>query len=81
VQSNVVWQDTKNFSEQISMKSGCFYVIKMNLVQIVLSTNTPKYRWKLVYRLIISVDRCIGRSRLVYILWDHHLFILFSVRA
>jgi len=30
------WQDIKNFIEQIPTKFGDFYVIKMNLVQIVL---------------------------------------------
>jgi len=34
----------KNFIEQIPIKFGGFYVIKLNLVQIVLSTSTPKYR-------------------------------------
>jgi len=44
----------------------------MKLVQTVLYTNTPKYRWKFVNRPIfkrsnisrISVDRYIGRSLL-----------------
>jgi len=30
------WQDVKNFVEQISIKLGGFYLIKMNLVQTVL---------------------------------------------
>jgi len=30
------WQDMKNFVEQISIKFGGFYIIKMNLVQTVL---------------------------------------------
>jgi len=34
----------KNFVEQISIKFGDFYVIKVNLVQIVMSTSPPKYR-------------------------------------
>jgi len=40
--------------EQISIKLEGFNVIKMNLVQTVLSTDSPKYRWKFVYRLIFK---------------------------
>jgi len=39
------WQDMKNLVEQIPIKFKGFYVIKMNLVQTVLSRSTPKYRW------------------------------------
>jgi len=55
------WQDMKNFIEQIPIKYGGIYVIKMNLVQTVLSTSTLKYRWEFVQRPIISVDPYIGR--------------------
>jgi len=34
----------KNFVEKIPKKIVGFYVIKMNLVQVVLSTSTQKYR-------------------------------------
>jgi len=44
----------KNFVEQISIKFIGFYVIKMNLVQSVLSTRTPKYRCKFVHRPIFK---------------------------
>jgi len=44
----------KNFVEQISIKFEGFYLIKMNLVQTVLQTSTPKYRWKFVYRPIFK---------------------------
>jgi len=54
----------KDFVEQIPIKFGDFHVIKMNLVQSVLSTSASKYWWKFVYRPIfkgqISVDRYIG---------------------
>jgi len=39
----------KNFIEQIPIKCESFNVIKMNLVQTMLSTNTTKYWWKFVY--------------------------------
>jgi len=38
------WQDMKNIVKQTSKKFGGFYVIKMNLVQTVPATSTPKYR-------------------------------------
>jgi len=39
------WQDMENFVEQISIKFGDFYLIKMNLVQTVLYiTSAPKTR-------------------------------------
>jgi len=44
----------KNFIEQISKKIRDFYLIKINLVQTVLWTSTPKYRWKFVYRSIFK---------------------------
>jgi len=44
----------KNFVEQISIKLGGFNLNKRNLVQTVLQTNTPKFRWKLIYRLMIK---------------------------
>jgi len=64
------WQDMKNFVEQIPIKFRSFNVIKMNLVQIVLSTNTKilvEIRisadiQKVKHRPIISVDRYIGQS-------------------
>jgi len=40
--SKKYWQDIKNFDEQISIKFGEFYLIKMNLVQTVLQTSTLK---------------------------------------
>jgi len=43
-----------NFVEQIPIKFGGFYVIKMNLVQTVLSANTLKYLSKFVYRPILK---------------------------
>jgi len=33
------WQDMKNFIEQILIKFGSFYVIKMNFVQTMPSTS------------------------------------------
>jgi len=39
-------QDMVTFVEQISIKFGSFYVIKMNLVHTVLYTCTLKYWWK-----------------------------------
>jgi len=42
--SKKYWQDIKNFVEQISIQFRDFYLIKMNLVQIVLKTSTSKYR-------------------------------------
>jgi len=44
----------KNFVEQILIKFGSFHVIKMDLVPTVLSTSTPKYRWKFVYQPIFK---------------------------
>jgi len=51
----------KNFVEQVP-KNRRFLriVLKMNLVQIVLSTSTPNYRWKFVYRPIFKRSN-IGR--------------------
>jgi len=37
------WQDMKNFVEQIPIKFGCFFVIKMNKL---CRRQTPKYRLK-----------------------------------
>jgi len=34
----------KNFVEQISINFEGFYLIKINVVQTVLVTSTPKYR-------------------------------------
>jgi len=36
IMSKKYWQDMKTFVEQISIKFGGFYIIKMNLVQTVL---------------------------------------------
>jgi len=44
----------KKIVKQIPIKFGGFYVIKRNLVQTVLSTSIPKYRWKFVYRPIFK---------------------------
>jgi len=58
--SKKYWQNMKNFVQQISIKFAGFYLNRMNLVQTVLQTITPKYRWKFVYRPIIkrsNIDR------------------------
>jgi len=64
------WQGMKNFVEQISIKFGGFYSIKMNLyklccrhvtkilVEIHISTDIQKVK----YRPIMSVGRYIGWS-------------------
>jgi len=39
LQSNVILERRKKFVKQIPMKSGDFYVIKMNMIQVVLSTS------------------------------------------
>jgi len=50
--------DMKNV-EQISIKFGGFYLIKMSLVQTVLWTSTSKYRW--IFKRL-NLGRYIGRS-------------------
>jgi len=55
----------KNFVEQIPINFGGFNVIKMNLVQIVLSTSTLKYRWIFIYGSIFkrsNIGGSIGRT-------------------
>jgi len=42
------WQGMKNVVEKILLKFWGFNVINMNLVQIVLSSSTPKYWWKFI---------------------------------
>jgi len=42
----------KNVVEPISIKFRGFHVIKMNLVQIMLSTSMPNCRWQFVYQTI-----------------------------
>jgi len=45
LQSNVMLaRHEKFFVEQIPIKFGSFYGIKMKLLQIVLSSRTPKYQ-------------------------------------